>query len=126
MAIKSMLTFPIRQKRDSNSDLLFNYANLMFSTKRFNIISINTFLFDSGISIQFLRLNSHGCYSSLYASNVTLAEHRLLVGAKHYSQKHRLCTPAFPEHRNRMAFLRLVLRNRNHHTRHKATGEKQQ
>lgn len=35
------------------------------------------------------------------------AEHRLLFWAKYYSQKHRFFTPAFPQHRNRMALLSL-------------------
>lgn len=52
-------------------------------------------------------LNSHGCEYSSFASDITLAEHRLLFWAKYYSQKHRFFTPAFPQHRNRMALLSL-------------------
>lgn len=45
MAVKAMLTFPSGKKQDSKSDLLLNYANLMFSIKRLNTISINKHFF---------------------------------------------------------------------------------
>lgn len=40
-----MLTFPSSKNKIAKSDLLFNYANLTFSIKRFNIISINKHFF---------------------------------------------------------------------------------
>lgn len=62
--------------------------------------------------------NSLHMHQTLHLQNT-----RLFVWARYCSQKHRLCIKAFPNHWNRMAVS--ACRNRNHHTRHKATTEKQ-